>query len=326
MKVRYAPRDTGLAEILGTTPRFGSMMATIAAAETATQGRTTSAPSIEDAKGAYITLDSLERIMGLSDDALQMPDSRRSPLRYPGGKSRAVSLIRPYIPADISAICAPFLGGGSVELDCAADGIEVHGSDAFDPLINFWQLALENPVGLASRVVEYQPVNRTKFYHLQKSYDSLPEGLDKAAVFFILNRSSFSGTTLSGGMSPGHPRFTSSAIQRLRDFRSQNLQVSNCDYKDALREHADKFLYLDPPYANGEKLYGNKGNMHEGFDHEELAAILHHRDGWVLSYNDSRTIRRLYQGRNYHIVEPGWMYGMSGDGKKRSRELLIINA
>ena len=302
------------------------MMATIAAAETATQHCTPLAPSIADAKAPHVTPESLARMMELHNGALRVPDSRRSPLRYPGGKSRAVSLIRPYIPADISAICAPFLGGGSVELDCAADGIEVHGSDAFEPLINFWQLTLENPAGLASRVEEYQPVNRAKFYHLQKSYDSLSEGLDKAAVFFILNRSSFSGTTLSGGMSPGHPRFTPSAIQRLRDFRSQNLQVSNCDYKDALREHTDKFLYLDPPYANGEKLYGDKGNMHEGFDHEELAAILRHRDGWVLSYNDSPTIRRLYPRRNYHIVEPGWMYGMSGDGKKRSRELLIINA
>ena len=102
------------------------------------------------------------------------------------------------------------------------------------------------------------------------------------------------------------------------------MQVAHRDYRDALLEHQGKFLYLDPPYANGEKLYGNKGNMHEGFDHEELASILHQRDGWVLSYNDSSLIRRLYQ--NYHIVEPDWTYGMSGEGKKRSKELLIINA
>ena len=282
--------------------------------------------SIEDSKAVYITPDSLDRMMELTSDALQMPDSRRSPLRYPGGKSRAVSLIRPYIPQDTTEICAPFLGGGSVELDCAADGIKVYGSDAFEPLVNFWQFALDDPVHLTRRVMDYRPITKPKFYNLQKGYNDLPSGLDKAAVFYILNRSSFSGTTLSGGMSPGHPRFTDTAIQRLCDFRSVHLMVSNCDYKEALQEHNDKFLYLDPPYANGEKLYGNKGDMHDGFDHEALADLLHQRDGWVLSYNDSPSIRRLYQRRNYRIVEPGWMYGMSGEGKKRSRELLIINA
>ena len=265
-------------------------------------------------------------MMGLPNDALRMPASRRSPLRYPGGKSRAVGLIRPHIPEGTSAICAPFLGGGSVELDCAADGIEVYGSDAFEPLVNFWQFALEDPIRLARRVIEYHRITKPKFYNLQKSYDELPGGLDKAAVFFVLNRSSFSGTTLSGGMSPGRPRFTITATQRLRDFRSSNLQVSNRDYREALQEHSDKFLYLDPPYANGEKLYGNKGDMHEGFDHEELATLLHQRSGWVLSYNDSPTIRRLYQRPGYLIVEPGWTYGMSGEGKKQSKEVLIINA
>ena len=285
-----------------------------------------STSSIEDFRGWYATPDSLDRMMEMPREALQKPDAKRSPLRYPGGKSRAIGLIRPHIPPDVDAICAPFLGGGSVELDCAADGITVYGSDAFEPLVNFWQFALDDPVRLARRVLDYRPITKPKFYSLQKSYDALPRGLDKAAVFFILNRSSFSGTTLSGGMSPGHPRFTDTAIQRLRDFRSRNLRVSNCDYKDALREHGDKFLYLDPPYANGEKLYGNKGDMHEGFAHEELAELLHQRDRWVLSYNDSPLIRQLYQGRGYRIIEPGWTYGMSGESKKQSREVLIINA
>lgn len=78
--------------------------------------------------------------------------------------------------------------------------------------------------------------------------------LNRAAVFFVLNRSSFSGITLSGGMSPGHPRFTESAIQRLREFRAPNLTVDSADFKDTLSRFPNDFLYLDPPYANGERL------------------------------------------------------------------------
>ena len=150
-------------------------MATIIAAETSTQGRTASTSSIGDAKAPYVTPESLERMMGLSNDALQMPDSRRSPLRYPGGKSRAVGLIRQHIPEGVPAICAPFLGGGSVELDCAADGIDVHGSDAFEPLVKFWQFALTDPLRQAQRVLDFYPLPKVKFYHLQKNLQGLAE-------------------------------------------------------------------------------------------------------------------------------------------------------
>ena len=248
----------------------------------------------------------------------------RSPLRYPGGKSRAVKHIRPYIPPDIDQLCSPFLGGASVELSYAADGIAVHGSDAFEPLINFWRFAQSDAARLAERVRHHHPLLKSHFYNLQKSYRNLSDPLEQAAVFFVLNRSSFSGTTLSGGMSPGHPRFTPTAITRLERFANHRLQVDHLDYREALARHPDTFLYLDPPYANGQRLYGHRGDMHDNIDHRELAEALYRRSGWVLSYNDCPEIRALYRG--YRIVEPGWTYGMSGEGKLRSRELLIIDA
>ena len=130
-----------------------------------------------------------------------MANSPRSVLRYPGGKTRAVQKIRACIPRHIDKICSPFLGGASVALACAADGIRVYGSDAFMPVVNFWKHALREPVLLAERVRVYHLLTRTKFYSLQKGYNNLPNDFEKSAVFFVLNRSSFSGTTLSGGVS-----------------------------------------------------------------------------------------------------------------------------
>ena len=137
----------------------------------------------------------------------------------------------------------------------------------------------------------------------------------------MLNRCSFSGTTLSGGMSPGHPRFTQSAIDRLKNFRCASLKVRRADYKVALRENPDMMAYLDPPYLISDTLYGDKGDTHKGFDHAGLAEILRKRGKWVLSYNDCPDIRELY--RHARILEPEWAYGMS-NGKK-SEELLIIS-
>lgn len=244
----------------------------------------------------------------------------KSPLRYPGGKSRAVNRILRYIPRGLDTLASPFLGGGSVELACAANGVRVYGYDGFEPLVDFWQAALEDAPNLARLVYEYHPLTRTRFYALQKRYFDLTDRIERAAAFFTLNRSSYSGTTLSGGMSPGHPRFNESAIERLANFRQDNLTVERADFKESLSKHRDHFLYLDPPYANGGKLYGKQGDMHEDFDHEGLADILRGRGRWVLSYNDCERVRDLYPDNPF--ITPEWTYGMST--KKESNEVLIL--
>ena len=249
----------------------------------------------------------------------------KSPLRYPGGKSRAVGAVLSCIPEHTDALCAPFVGGGSVELACSARGITVYASDAFEPLVNFWRMAQNHRSALADRVARYHPLSRERFYHLQKSYVTLGDDMERAAAFYVLNRSSFSGTTLSGGMSPGHPRFTQSSIARLRAlnraFNLARMHFDCCDYKTALEKHSETLLYLDPPYANGGRLYGTRGDLHNEFDHTALAALLKTRDRWILSYNDCDLVRELYA--DYPMTTPAWTYGMSR--RKTSSEVLIVN-
>ncbi len=264
----------------------------------------------------------LNRERGADRTLCQEHISIRSPLRYPGGKSRAVKKIVEYFPDNLDTLASPFFGGGSVELACAAKGVQVYGYDGFEPLVNFWQATIEDAYELAQLVLrQYHPLTRTKFYALQKRFYTLSDRAEQAAAFFALNRSSFSGTTLSGGMSPGHPRFNESAIERLGNIKLRNLRVEHADFKDSLARHENDFLYLDPPYANSGNLYGNNGNMHDGFDHQGLADILTCRDGWVLSYNECEMVRDLYP--DSHFITPEWVYGMSNN--KASNEVLIFS-
>lgn len=77
----------------------------------------------------------------------------KTPLRYPGGKSRAVDKIMPYIrDLDCEELCSPFLGGGSIELKCAEEGMIVHGYDLFQPLVWFWQTLLTRPTALVELI------------------------------------------------------------------------------------------------------------------------------------------------------------------------------
>jgi len=182
----------------------------------------------------------------------------------------------------------------------------VHGSDIFAPLMTFWKACLSNREELCSRVKKYHPLSRSKFYDLQKGYREITNEVERAAVFFVLNRASFSGTTLSGGMSLGHPRFTATSIERLSTFQMSNFSVECADFTDVIPKANDAFLYVDPPYLNGQRLYGVNGDLHTKFDHKRLFKLLHQRDKWILSYNDCEEIRELY--KNYPILLLKWAY------------------
>ena len=247
--------------------------------------------------------------------------STKSPLRYPGGKSRAVKKIINLLPPHLDRLCSPFIGGGSIELALAARGVTVHGYDAFAPLVNFWRVLLTDAPNLARRVREYYPMEKTTFYELQKRHTEIKDINESAAAFFALNRCSFSGTTLSGGMSPGHPRFTETGIANLATFMAHNFEVNIADFTQSIPRHRQDFLYLDPPYCIASNLYGARGDHHKNFDHEALARLLYQRGDWLLSYNDCDAVRDLY--RQYKIVSPEWTYGMNAS--KKSNEVLIFS-
>lgn len=249
----------------------------------------------------------------------------KSPLRYPGGKSRAVEFLFNYIPKGTTKICSPFIGGGSFEIFCAQKGIRIYGYDNFQPLVDFWQWLLKDPNQLADAVEKFHPISRENFYKLQKKHVESDNSFERAVLFYVLNRASFSGSTFSGGMASGgiddNPRFTKSSIERLRKFKIKNFSVKYNDFKKSIPKHPKILLYLDPPYLIESKLYGVKGDLHKNFDHQGLAKILKKRKKWILSYNNSNEIQKMYEG--YQFLSPEWTYGMSKD--KKSKEILILS-
>jgi len=261
----------------------------------------------------------------------------KSPLRYPGGKTRAVKHILPHIPEDITELCSPFLGGGSLELAVADRGTQVYGYDIFQPLTNFWHHLLRTPMSLSILADCYRTTNgvlrgltRHDFLQFKKDLMSKPAtSIVDAAKFYALNRSSFSGATLSGGYSKqaAYKRFTNSSILRLWKFEVYNFEVEKAGFKESIPKHPDAFLYCDPPYMleKNNNLYGKNGDTHAGFDHEGLFNLLNERKGWVLSYNNSPQIREMY--KDYQIIEAEWAYGMKNVSTKTmgsSSEILVI--
>ncbi|MBO7350479.1 MAG: DNA adenine methylase, partial [Acetobacter sp.] len=85
----------------------------------------------------------------------------------------------------------------------------------------------------------------------------------------------------------------------------------------------------DPPYysASKSKLYGKNGDLHSGFDHEELLKCLQNTNHkFLLTYDDSDYVRQLY--KDFYLLEWGLQYGMNNYKQLRAqkgKELLISN-
>tara|TARA_R110002020_G_scaffold53950_2_gene150757 strand:- start:2034 stop:2981 length:948 start_codon:yes stop_codon:yes gene_type:complete len=162
---------------------------------------------------------------------------------------------------------------------------------------------------------------------------------EAAAQYYIVNRTSFSGATTSGGWSwkASWARLTQSTLDRLKEFTVPNFTVARADFKDSIAAHPEAALYLDPPYClnesdqpvldekgkpiDQETLYGTDGNLHGGFDHVGLSSILKQRSNWVLSYNNCKYITKLYAG--YKIVPAEWAYGMKNVKDRKDDETSI---
>lgn len=253
--------------------------------------------------------------------------SEYSLLRYAGGKSRSIGLIREHLPFSLKELCSPFFGGGSIEHYCASQGTKVYAYDVFHSLVSFWDAVKNYPSFLADTIEAFYPLSKDSFYLLQKELIEMEtKGTEsaslQAALFFVLNRASFSGTTLSGGMSPGHPRFTKKSIDKIRNFPMENVSIECLSFEDSIPKHPNTFLYCDPPYfldKGKNVLYGINGSLHSSFDHEKLFSLLSARNKWLLSYNDCEWVRNRY--KDFNIVDVQWAYGMNKN--KKSSEILI---
>ena len=93
----------------------------------------------------------------------------KTPLRYPGGKSRACKKMEVFLPnMDIGSrykqYREPFLGGGSFALHITKKypHLEIWVNDAYEPLANFWQQLRADGAEMKKRLVKLKNANKTE--------------------------------------------------------------------------------------------------------------------------------------------------------------------
>lgn len=266
--------------------------------------------------------------------------SYRSPLRYPGGKQKAIVQISGVLPARCQEFREPLVGGGSVYFHARSNqlGQQYWINDKFEELVCFWRVVKDQRLNAKLRREleelrsSFADASEIKAYFLQAREEDPADEYRKAFLFFFFNRVTFSGTTRAGGFSAAASisRFTASSIERLKFMPEAlaNTKITHGDFEPVISSPGkDVFLFLDPPYFTATKLYGRGGSLHD-FDHERLAVLLSRtRHKFLITYDDCPEIRELYSWAR--VVPWELQYGMNNCNlqnlSKIGSELFISN-
>ena len=98
-------------------------------------------------------------------------------------------------------IISPFFGGGSFEFYLQNKyGFKLIVNDIFIPLYNFWKQVKINKTILCDELRKIKSVSKEQFIAYRTTIMNLNDDiLQQSIQYFIINRCSFSGSTLSGG-------------------------------------------------------------------------------------------------------------------------------
>ena len=281
----------------------------------------------------------------------------KTPLRYPGGKSRAVTKMAQYFP-DMRKYVEyrePFLGGGSVAIHMTKmyPHLKITVNDLYEPLINFWTQLQTFGDELTNKFIDYKinHPNPSKELRTEKGTkfpaqelflnskevinDSSFDPIERAAAFYIVNKCSFSGLTESSSFSKqaSVSNFSMRGIEKLPEYSQiiSHWHFNSYSYEYCFRTdiHDGLFMYLDPPYDIKDNLYGKKGAMHKGFDHDQFAedcsqSSVHQ----LISYNSDQLVKDRFKG--WKAGEFNLTYTMRSVGEymkdqQERKELLLFN-
>lgn len=257
--------------------------------------------------------------MNVIDRKDEMP-STKTPLRYPGGKSKLTNFI--YNTMKINGMedtvyCEPFAGGAGVAmsllLNCRVKSIILNDLDI--AIYSTWYAIIYDTEKLLEAIKRVD-VNIDTWKQQKRIYMELKNSdiysFDLAFATFFLNRTNRSGI-ITGGPIGGmkqtgkyklNCRFNKNTLaKRIRAVaeHKEDIQLYNMDVADFIKKVACKqqknrlFIFFDPPYDGiGNKIYRLAMEAEEYKEMIDLSCKELHDYQWIATYGKSALIERLY--------------------------------
>lgn len=222
------------------------------------------------------------------------------PIPYQGSKRSLAPRICSLFPEHVGTLYEPFAGSAAVTLFAAtyelADKFVI--GDAYSPLVNLWELIIDNPGELSDR---YSAIWHGQFQsasHFNEKRAEFNENGDPVLLLYLVARCvknavrfnrkghfSQSADKRRTGMKPDRVTRTAHAVSRLLKGRTSFFRG---DFRDcASAATGSDLVYMDPPYQG--TTYGSDKRYAAGLERERLVDALHDFDArgvpYILSYD-----------------------------------------
>lgn len=283
-------------------------------------------------------------------------------IKWAGGKSQLLDIIREKYPKQINKYCEPFVGGGAVLLDILANYSpkEVMINDINPELTNVYTQIRDNVSEVITILAKMHEEfwnrdtdERKKYYlNARTRFNELiradVQTVEKAALFIFLNKTCFNGLyrVNSKGLynvpmgSYKKPPICDEKNLRLVSKLIKNVEINCGDYSQC-EEFIDEntFVYIDPPYrplnetssfnSYAKAEFGDEQQIELGRFIEKIsdkgACIVASNSDPKNTAEDDNFFDEIYHGFVINRIKATRMINSKGSGRGSISELLICN-
>jgi len=277
-------------------------------------------------------------------------------LKWAGGKTQLLNIIRNNYPQDKTKYAEPFVGGGAVLFDVLQNCKmkEVYISDSNPKLVYAYQAIRDSVQLLISILDEIQrqfeeATDKKQFYLEQRqAFNETSSGIRMAALMIFLNKTCFNGLYRVNKKGEFNVPFANPANPQIYNVENllrisellQPVQIVCGDFSEAGRFiDFDTFVYIDPPYRPLSHTSNFTSYSNQGFSDKEqirLASFVRRMSQTgakiIVSNSDPHNINQsdnffddLYDGFNISRVYARRNINRDGSKRKEISELLIKN-
>lgn len=242
---------------------------------------------------------------------------KRSPFRYPGGKTWLVPQIRRWLrayDAPPSVLIEPFAGGGIVTLTAVFENL-VRGAVMVEldaEIASVWHTILNgHGEWLANHIAQFSFSEESVRAALSRTPAELH---DRAFNTILRNRISRGGILAPGagivkngenGRGLASRWYPATLRRRILDIVALRHKISflagdGLAFLSDCSSHKDAVFFIDPPYVvAGRRLY-----MHSDIDHSELFAVAARLAGdFLMTYDSAPEILALAKRHSFQVCE-----------------------
>jgi DNA adenine methylase len=259
-------------------------------------------------------------------------------LKWAGGKSQLLPVLREAIPVNFTRYVEPFFGGGALFWDVALSGSLI--ADSNPELIHFYTVVRDLPEALLEAVNEI-PITKEHFYRVRSQVPDSLSPIQRAARFVYLNKTCYNGlyrVNRKGQFNtPFGGKTNVTILEEENVLKASELlkqsELACADYRIILPKlKRGDFVYFDPPYMP----IGRYSDFRRYTTHffsekdqinlaEEFSKLAGRGIKALLSNSFNKLILSLYKGHWHKYVQANRQINSRPKGRGKIMEILVSN-